>query len=337
MGYKEKRDSKSLKSRFWEELQKMESYGESKKAAKMEKTTDRKIFSFVSMETYRQQANQYADWLKECYPEVRKMKDAKAHVTEYLHGMCVEKNSASTISTARSALDKLFQIKPGDKEFFKAPARKRENIVRSRNPAKRDKHFSERKNWDKVAFCRCVGMRRSELKKSKGEHYVDRTTLVQMVQNPDLPPVKRGIIKDALEFPNVDHFIYAKGKGGRERYIPIIGPYEADVVEMIKSTPENAKIWGKVNSNADIHGYRAEYAMGVYRRYARSIEDIPYDAVTKGGKRYQSDVYVCRGDMKGIKLDRKAMRLVSKALGHNREEVFAISYLRTAFLGEMPA
>ena len=333
MGYKDKRSPKGIKEQFWHELQKMEAFGESKKVAKEEGTTEKKIYAFKSMQTYKQQLSRYADWLKECYPETKKLKDAKIHVPEYLRGLCSETSSAATICTARSALNKLFQIKPGDEEFFKAPARKRDNIIRSRNTATRDKHFSEKKNWDVVSFCQCVGMRRSEVQKSKGEHYVDRATLIQQVSHPDTTPTERGIIKDALAFPDVEHFMYAKGKGGRERFIPIIGPYEADVVSMLKSTPENKKIWGKVNSSADIHSYRAEYAMEVYRRYARKIEDIPYDAVTKNGKRYQSDVYTCRGDMKGLKLDRKAMRLVSKALGHNREEVFAISYLRPCLLG----
>lgn len=333
MGYKEKRPPKGINEQYWQVLQNKSAYGQSKKIAKEDGTADKKIYSFRTMQTYKQQLARYANWLKECYPEAKKLKEARAHVPEYLFRMCAETSSAATICTARSALNKVFRIKPGDAEFFQAPERKRENIIRSRNPAKRDKHFSERKNWDLVAFCKCVGMRRSEVRKSKGAHYADRATLIQRVSCPDTPPTERGIIKDALAFPDVEHYIYAKGKGGRERYIPIIGPYAEDVIAMLKSMPENKTIWGKVNSSADIHNYRAEYATAVYRRYARNIEDIPYDAVTKAGRRYQSDVYVCRGDMKGLKLDRRAMRLVSKALGHNREEVFAVSYLRTGLLG----
>lgn len=56
---------------------------------------------------------------------------------------------------------------------------------------------------------------------------------------------------------------------------------------------------------------------------------IPYDRVNKGsGKKYQSDVYVCRKDEKGKRLDKKAMYITSKALGHNRINVIAEHYLR---------
>lgn len=63
--------------------------------------------------------------------------------------------------------------------------------------------------------------------------------------------------------------------------------------------------------------------------YARKPEDIPYDGINKGsGQRYQKDLYVCRKDEAGRKLDRRAMVLCSKALGHNRVSVVAENYLR---------
>lgn len=75
--------------------------------------------------------------------------------------------------------------------------------------------------------------------------------------------------------------------------------------------------------------YRAEYATAVYKAHARDIKDIPYDKINKGtGRKYQSDVYTCRKDEVKRKLDRAAMTMCSKALGHNRAEVFATNYLR---------
>ncbi len=63
--------------------------------------------------------------------------------------------------------------------------------------------------------------------------------------------------------------------------------------------------------------------------YARDIEDIPYDKVNKGtGHKYQSEVYVCRKDRQGTKLDKRAMKKASKALGHNRVSVIAYSYIK---------
>lgn len=78
-----------------------------------------------------------------------------------------------------------------------------------------------------------------------------------------------------------------------------------------------------------IHGYRGDYATAIYKAHAREIKDIPYDRVNRGtGKRYQSQVYTCRKDEAGKKLDKAAMLICSKALGHNRISVVADNYIR---------
>lgn len=65
------------------------------------------------------------------------------------------------------------------------------------------------------------------------------------------------------------------------------------------------------------------------KAHAREIKDIPYDRVNRGtGKRYQSQVYTCRKDEAGKKLDKAAMLICSKALGHNRISVVADNYIR---------
>lgn len=91
-----------------------------------------------------------------------------------------------------------------------------------------------------------------------------------------------------------------------------------------------AKAMGKLYGiSPDDKDYRAEYATDIYRKYARPIEEIPYDKVNKGtGKRYQSEVYSCRKDEAGKKLDKVAMLVCSKALGHNRISVVADNYIR---------
>ena len=108
-----------------------------------------------------------------------------------------------------------------------------------------------------------------------------------------------------------------------------MGKDAEQIIARMKDTGRDEKVWQHINSNADIHGYRAEYATQIYRQYARKIEDIPYDRVNKGtGKKFQSDVYVCRKDEAGRKLDKQAMYKCSKALGHNRIHVVADNYIR---------
>ena len=138
-------------------------------------------------------------------------------------------------------------------------------------------------------------------------------------------------MRDAIKyFPNQDTFIHHRtDKGGRDRYAPIIGPDKDKIIERMQATAPNEKVWLNVPHNADIHGYRGDYATRIYKSVARPIEEIPYDKTNKGtGKKYQSGVYSCRKDEKGKKLDREAMLTASKALGHNRIEIVANNYIR---------
>ena len=137
------------------------------------------------------------------------------------------------------------------------------------------------------------------------------------------------MLRDAMLFPQ-EWFIHVRnGKGGRERLSPIIGKNAAQIVERIADTPAEEKVWQHIHTSADIHAYRAEYATAIYKAYARPIGGIPYDRVNKGTeKRFQGDVYTCRKDEAGKKLDKAAMLLCSKALGHNRISVVADNYIR---------
>jgi hypothetical protein len=97
----------------------------------------------------------------------------------------------------------------------------------------------------------------------------------------------------------------------------------------MQATPSNERVWIHVPSGMDVHAYRADYAGALYKAHARRIEDIPKDRINKGtGRLYSSEVYNCRKDERGKKLDKRAMLLVSKALGHNRLNVAADFYLR---------
>lgn len=62
---------------------------------------------------------------------------------------------------------------------------------------------------------------------------------------------------------------------------------------------------------------RADYATKVYQMHARPIETLKHD-----------EIYYCRGDRKGTWLDKNAMLMASKALGHNRISIIASNYLR---------
>lgn len=200
-------------------------------------------------------------------------------------------------------------------------------------------NFSIVTNAELVNFCEGTGFRRHELALTYAEHLYSRdeigTELIRLRGMPDdhlTADEKRKLAAFGSidQFTNGEEFfVYVpRGKGGKSRISPVIGDYVNDIVARYRTTPAGTKLWPHIHSGADIHGMRARYAAQLYRNYARPIDQIPYDAVNRGSKHmYQSDVYVARNDMHGLKLDRKAMGVVSKALGHERIGIVASNYL----------
>ena len=235
-------------------------------------------------------------------------------------------------------MGKLYGIKPDDEDYFKPPKRNRSEIKRSRGDAKRDRHFSEANNDELIKFCRGTGLRRSELADLKGTDLVTREQIeAQITALEQIQEQKRTtgdtkrlqMLQDTRMFEG-EYFIHVRnGKGGRERVSPIIGKNQTQIIDRMKNTSPDEKVWQFIHQCADIHSYRSDYAVAIYKAHARKISEIPFDRVNKGtGKRYQSDVYTCRKDEAGKKLDKAAMLVCSKALGHNRISVVADNYIR---------
>ena len=228
--------------------------------------------------------------LEQCRPYVSDWIDSRRHLSAY------------TLKLDLSALAKLYGVKATD-FGIETPARVMSNITRSRGVKKRDSHFSEKRNADLVYFCKCTGLRRSELAALRGDKLAvdDRGRLCINVT--------------------------VGSKGGRPRLAPIIGDVER--ITKLMHDAGSDKVFPKVPSGADIHSYRADYATAIYSQYARPLNKIPYDKINKGtGRKYQSEVYICRGENKGKRLDKRAMLEASKALGHNRICVVGEHYIR---------
>jgi len=346
MGRRNKKYKKDLKSQIHERLKSMlnAGIGTSKKQAIDDGSYKHKIFSYSTYHSYWKHCKYFASYIKAHHPDCTTLSSAKKYVNEWLRyrvnhgGINGQPLSAWTITLEREALCKLFGITPDDPNYFYAPKRRREDIKRSRVDVARDKHFSEANNFEFVQFCRGTGCRRNIMDKLEGRDLYTREDLISKIsllenksEITDEEQKELKVIKDAVtSFPNQEYYIHhRKDKGGRDRYAPIIGEHTDDIVERMRNTKPNAKVWLHVPKNADIHGYRGDYATTIYKLYARPIEDIPYDRINKGsGNRYQSDVYHCRKDEVGKKLDKQAMLKCSKSLGHNRVEVVANNYIR---------
>ena len=336
MGRRNKAYSKDLHQQAY--LTGMQAFGESKKEAVANGTEKEKIFSFNTYKSYWKHTKYFIKYIKENHPECTTLKSAKKYVNEWLQARVDQGLSAWTVQLEAKAMGKLYGISPDDENYFKPPKRNREDIKRSRGDRVRDKHFSKTNNDELIKFCKGTGLRRAELGELRGKDLVTReeieAEISQLESRPaaELTPAdtkRLEMLQDTRLFEG-DYFTHVRnGKGGRERMSPIIGPNTEQIVERIKSTPAEEKVWQHIHQSADIHGYRAEYATIIYRAKARAIEEIPYDRVNRGtGRKYQSEVYTCRKDEAGRKLDKAAMLVCSKALGHNRIEVVANNYIR---------
>ncbi len=337
MGHKKKgcRTRRSLHQQAYDRLQSMQTWGDSKRE---DKTSDPaavrdKIYSFSSYKTYFQQIKQFLRWVKEHHPETQNLKEARQYRLDWLQKQVDAGASSWTISTASAALNKLYGIHPEDPDYFTPPKRRKADIVRSRGPKVRDKHFSEEKNAQLVNFCRGVGPRINVLKKLQSNDLYTReqaeATLAAANAKDDKATIKA--LTEALKlYPDQDYFVrHYRDKNGKTRFAPIVGPHKAEIIERFHTTPPGKKVWEYVNTNADIHSYRADYATYLYKLIARPIKNLHYrNKILCSDGKYRSEIYVCRGVDRGKKLDRRAIHLISVALGHGREDTAIANYIR---------
>lgn len=344
MGRNSPKYQKDLHQQAYEKLTGMIAFGQSKRADALAGLDRDKIYSYATYEAYKKHIKYFIRWVKVNHPECTTLKSAKKYVNEWLQSRVdyVDKNgnslSAWTIQTEAAALNKLYQIDKADIGRFQPPPRRRADIKRSRVDVARDRCFSITNNDELIKFCKGTGVRRGVLQKLEGRDLWTREqmeTKVRKLQVSDTLTEKEkahlSTLRQALKtFPDQDVFVHhRKDKGGKYRFAPVIGKNKTQIVERFQNTGAREKVFQHIPTKADIHSYRADYTRDLYKMYARPIESIPFDRYNKGlGIRYQSGVYHCKGDLKGVSYDRNAMWKASIAIGHNRVSVIASSYLR---------
>ena len=323
---KSKYYKRTLHQQAYDKLQSMIAFGESKTDAKKNGTTGNKIYSKSTYQTYKKHINYFVKYIMKTHPEVKSMKKAKKYVAEWLELRVEEGCSAWTINLEAAALNKFYGILPDDPKRFQCPRRSRVDIKRSRGQKERDKHFSKLTNEELIHFCQACGFRRNVLERLRGDDLYDRKRVEQRLNQAkkahDMSMLKA--CEEALHF-----FTDRRDKGGKTRLAPIVGPHKDEVIRRMQNTASSDLVWNYINSNCDVHGYRADYATYLYKLYARPIESLDYSRkIMCADGKMRSEIYVCRSDEKGKKLDRKAVRAVSVALGHNREDTAITSYIR---------
>ncbi len=280
------KSGKSLPQQVIERIDEKFTPGKSRHAAKETGEAKEKIFSYKTRTLYIERNILFVKWCKE-HHHCKTLAQCREYVDEYLAEL-IERCSPATVSSYKSAIAKLYGC--SSEEFIKTPVRHRADIKRSRNPVGMDRHFSRENNADLIRFVQCTGLRRSELSMLIGNEY---------------------------SFQNGVLFVHVrKGKGGKMRDAKVIGSPEdiAFILRKMKAAGEG-RVFSKIHSAFDQHAERAEYAARYYERIARPINEIP-----------RKDRYVCRKELKGLVLDKKAMLEISRSLGHNRIDVIANNY-----------
>lgn len=281
----------------------MAAYGQSKHAAKKAGSLDGQIFSFSTMHAYIRAGVAFGRWCKQEHG-CRTVAACRQYAADYLAQRAAS-CSPYTVKLDAAALAKLYRCRAQDFGIT-TPARTRPGIRRSRGDRNMDRHFSAEKNADLVTFCRCTGLRRSELRALTGGQLFRRAGAWFI-------RIERG-----------------QGKGGRVREIPIIGTAAEirRVVEIMRAAG-SGRVWPSVHAAADIHSYRAEYAARLYRIHARPLAVCRREPFyNPSRRRFDADsVYRCRNDERGRWFDKRAMLIVSRALGHNRISVVGEHYL----------
>lgn len=178
----------------------------------------------------------------------------------------------------------------------------------------------------------------------KGRTVSQRVSLFREDLNKDLVTIAKGTggRRSDLERLEVKNFIRDKGivvavrfeqsKGGRDRISPILPQYQKDITNIVAERERTGqeKVFDRVNSMANIHAYRREYARDLYN-YCNSNKDYKermldmYRAEEKTLPRTYNEEYKAKD---GRVFDRESLFVSSQALGHNRLDVICNSYFK---------
>lgn len=277
----------SLKYQLFKELDSRTRFGESRHKAKEEGIQKEYIYSYSTYENYKYVAGKFADYMRANHPNIKSVADARMFVAEYLQSRINDGLSPYTVAKDAAALGKIYQCKTTD-FGVPLPTRHRNDIKRGRDrhsDTARHRNFKEENHREFVTFCKCFGPRRSELGRIK--------------------------LSDFKKI-NGNLCVHLTGKGGKSRYARFCG---SDKELSLVLGYLKALSFGKgkdellfstgVNTNANIHGYRADYAVRLYQSLARPLDEL---------ESYEK--YRCRNDMQGKVFDKDALAEVSKNLGH---------------------
>ncbi|GHO48484.1 site-specific integrase [Ktedonospora formicarum] len=118
-------------------------------------------------------------------------------------------------------------------------------------------------------------------------------------------------VSDVLLLPDGRIQVWVwRGKGGKTRYVPILAGKESQIQAVVQGRADEERIFPRLPSHLDIHAHRRRYAQALYQQL--SGRPLPPTL----------------GRLPAGSVDHEAVLAVSRALGHNREDVVLTYYLR---------
>jgi hypothetical protein len=254
------------------------------------------------MESYRQSANEFSNWMKANYPEVKDINNVqKGYAIAYLQHRQNDDKSAWTISKDMSALNKVFNLNVSKQE---AGLRERsyKNTERSRSERNHD-HKYNAKNYDRqITFTQAFGCRRESI--LAGHYQVKEVSLFK----------QEGKV-----------YVSLIEKGGRYREAPCLSSMQPTIEKMFPKieyrdsltkqqfqelyATSKGHLFDRYTTKIDNHAFRHEYARDLYQELMDRREPGQKEELYRG---YNKEI------LKGV----------SEALGHSRLSVVVEHYLR---------
>ena len=309
-----RRKAGSLLHQMKRELQKLDCIGQSKHEAKKLYRAECEsqgikwnpaqangIHSIATMRAYEQTSREFATWMKEKHPEVRKVSQIeREHLKSYLQDRQSQGLSAWSVSKDMSALNKIFNEGLTKKEVG-LQERSYKNSTRSRVERHHDKEINRANYKEQIEFASAFGLRRESI--LGGQYQVKDSSLYKLDGK-----LYVGVIE----------------KGGRYRNAPCLESHQ----KLIEAQIPNIEV-------RDSHMTKDEFKQAyeasgevLFDRYPKRIDN--HELRHQYARELYNDLVNANGheniDYRGY--DKQILQEVSHALGHNRLDVVVESYLR---------
>lgn len=264
------------------------------------------IYSHSTFENYLRVGGRFLGFLEKENLDAKDIKDAvKKHGIKYLESLENRGLSTYTIGQAKSFMGRI----TGKEIDFQLPPQRAEEITKGRDISRRFGQFREDLNRDLITIAKATGGRRSDLEKLEIKNFVR----------------EKGVITGVY---------FLNSKGGRDRFSPILPNHQQAVTKLVNEWEREGreKAFNTVNSMANVHSYRREYARELYDYCEKNsiyreqmIDKYRAEGHTMTARDVRTPDYNTND---GRTFNRESLFITSQGLGHNRLDIVPRNYFK---------